>query len=105
MRVLRYTERMYNLCFEWDEIKNIQNKAKHAIDFQRGQEAFSDPFRLIFPDKKHSIEEERFFLLGLSQGRLILVCFTTRHHDTMRIISCRFANRFERRLYERKNKR
>jgi len=51
------------MTFEWDENKNKQNTKKHNISFEEAQYAFLDPKKIILEDKKHSIDEERFFVL------------------------------------------
>ena len=42
--------------------------------------------------------EERFTLLGMSDGRLLLVAYTL-HDDRIRIISARGAEPYEHRIY------
>jgi uncharacterized protein len=77
---------------------------KHGISFKEASETFFDPFNLTIPDPDHSIEEERFILLGFGGGKLLVVSFTERD-DHIRIISCRKANSEERRLYEQSSRR
>ncbi len=61
---------------------------------------FDDLTRLI-PDPNHSLGEERFILMGLSQQyRLLTVCHCERNKDTIRIISARKADKFEIKQYE-----
>ena len=55
--------------FEWDEAKNRANQAKHGVSFERARLAFADPRRVIRPDLSHSALEQRFFRLGLVDGR------------------------------------
>jgi uncharacterized DUF497 family protein len=47
--------------FEWDDVKNEQNKEKHAVSFFDAQYAFADPHRVIIEDLGHSSNEDRFF--------------------------------------------
>lgn len=57
-------------------------------------------FNLIFFDKKHTNAEVRFKLLGNSdEQRILLIIFTIRDQK-VRVISCRDANKKERRQYE-----
>ncbi len=86
------------LVFEWDEAKDISNQDKHGVSFVEASEAFLDPFNLTIADPDHSIEEERFLLLGFARGKILVVSFTERK-DAIRIISCRKANSKERELY------
>jgi hypothetical protein len=55
---------LVGLTFEWDESKEAVNRVKHCVSFQEASEAFWDPFSLTIPDPDHSLEEERFILLG-----------------------------------------
>jgi len=66
------------MTFEWDESKNVLNKEKHNISFEEAQFAFLDPKRIILEDKKHSIEEDRFFCIGQIESGIVTVRFTIR---------------------------
>ena len=62
------------LEFEWDPKKAAANVAKHGIAFEDAATVFGDPLGRIVPDPRHSTEEERFALLGLSEhGHLLVV--------------------------------
>jgi len=50
--------------FEWDDVKNEQNKEKHGVSFFDAQYAFADPHRVIIEDLGHSANEDRFFCFG-----------------------------------------
>jgi uncharacterized DUF497 family protein len=64
---------------------------------------FGDVLGLLMPDPDHSLDEERYLLLGLSnQRRLLVVAFAERPPRT-RLISARRATPRERRRYEEKN--
>jgi uncharacterized DUF497 family protein len=64
--------------FEWDEAKNRLNQDKHGVSFELAKHAFADPNRLIFSDLDHSIDEARFFCLGVAGGGVMTVRFTYR---------------------------
>lgn len=51
-------------------------------------------------DEQHSEEEERFIAIGPVRGRVIVVAFTERDDDAIRIISARKATKSERGRYE-----
>ena len=86
--------------FEWNADKGAANRRKHGVDFKEASTVFGDPRAVNMPDPMHSLEEERFTLLGLSRlGRILVVCYTERPPRT-RIISARLATKKERRLYE-----
>jgi uncharacterized protein len=85
--------------FEWDDAKDASNQEKHGISFVEASEAFFDPFNITLADPDHSLEEERFLLLGFAKGNILVVSFTERE-DAIRIISSRKANSNERKIYE-----
>ena len=92
---------MKSISFIWDEEKAKENLERHKISFEEAQTVFSDPnARMIF-DTEHSIDEERFILLGISSGlRLLVVCHCYREDDmVIRIISARKATRNEQKQY------
>jgi uncharacterized DUF497 family protein len=62
---------------------------------------FLDTLARIFLDEEHSDEEEREIIIGHSgRNRLLLVCFTEREQEVIRIITARQATRRERKDYE-----
>lgn len=86
--------------YEWDAPKAIANVRKHGISFEEAVEAMADPDSLVRYDETHSLEEDRFRLIGLSSAGVLLVVFAERHGgDTYRIISARHAKRKEKNLY------
>ncbi len=95
---------MKNLIFEWDDAKNDINQSKHDISFEEAQTVFFDESALEFEDPDHSIDEERFLLLGFSQKlKVLVVCHCFRSDDSIiRIISARKATKKERKVYFRR---
>jgi len=92
---------MNELCFEWDEKKSISNKKKHGISFEEAQTVFLDENALLIRNPDHSLEEDRFVLLGMSfKLRLLIVCHCFRKaENVIRIISARKATRAEQKQY------
>jgi uncharacterized DUF497 family protein len=92
---------MEKLIFEWDNRKNASNKRKHGISFEEAQTVFFDEKAIEFDDPEHSIQEERFILLGLSQSlKVLIVCHCFRsEEDIIRIISARKATKKEQDVY------
>jgi len=93
------------VIFEWDENKAKSNLRKHKIGFDEAETIFNDPFVITFPDEFHSLEEERFISIGLSNvNRVLLVVHTEQSENAeailIRIISCRKATVLERKIYE-----
>jgi len=86
--------------FEWDARKAASNLKKHGVEFDEATTTFGDPLSLLMTDPKHSEEEQRFLVMGLSvRHRLLVVAFAERPPYT-RIISARLATRQERNHYE-----
>ena len=95
---------MKKLIFEWDDTKNDINQSKHDISFEEAQTVFFDESALEFEDPDHSIDEERFLLLGFSQKlKVLVVCHCYRSDDSIiRIISARKATKKEQKVYFRR---
>jgi uncharacterized DUF497 family protein len=88
------------VIFEWDEEKAAANLKKHGVSFEEAKTVFRDPMYLIFADPDHSIDENRFLAIGISEAkRLLIVSYTERELAT-RLISARTGTRRERRMYE-----
>jgi uncharacterized DUF497 family protein len=87
------------LVFEWNPRKARANLRKHGVTFAEATSIFSDPLARIFVDEDHSAEERRELIIGHSK-RLLVVCFTERGRDRVRIISARRATRREQQDYE-----
>jgi len=94
---------MIELRFEWDAAKAAENLRKHGVSFPEAASVFYDERAVEFYDDEHSEWEDRFLLLGLSDGlRLLLVCHCHRvGGSVIRIISARKATRNEAKLYPR----
>ena len=89
------------LKFEWDELKESKNQKKHNISFEEATTVFNDSFGRLIPDPEHSESEERYILMGMSSKfKLLLVCHCELNLNTIRIISARKAEKFERKQYE-----
>jgi len=85
--------------FEWDADKAAANYRKHGITFPEAATAFGDPLAITIPDVRHSVDEDRYALIGRSErDRLLVVMHTDRGH-AIRIISARTATPRERRKY------
>ena len=82
------------LRFEWDAPKAAANRAKHKVSFEEASTVFGDPLGRIADDPRHSEDEERFVVLGLSEKRRLLVVIA------LHLISVRRATRREARNYE-----
>ena len=88
------------MMFEWNGEKAKINDRKHGVSFYEAMTAFSDPCSLIIPDPAHSIDEDRFVLLGISDRARLLVVVHAERGENVRIISSRQATRTESKVYE-----
>jgi len=88
----------------WDPVKSLSNIAKHGVTFAQAAMVLIDPLALTVFDAAHNETEERWFALGMSDGKLLAVSHTYRTTGPasaqIRIISARHATRREREQYE-----
>ena len=89
--------------FVWDVAKELENMVKHGVRFDDASEAFLDPQRCMYIDRKHSLEELRLFCLGKVKDRVLTVRFTYRG-DSIRIIGAGYWRQGEK-TYEKENPR
>ena len=85
--------------FEWDDEKAKTNLKKHDVDFQEASTIFDDPMFITFLDEEHSIDEERYITIGLSNKQRLLMVAHTERGDKIRIISARKAAKNEENFY------
>lgn len=70
--------RIMHIEFEWDPDKATKNVKKHQVSFTEAATMFSDPLSMTFFDPDHSIDENRYFTVGLSHlGKLLMLCMRT----------------------------
>ena len=50
--------------FEWDANKARINLEKHNISFKEASTVFNDEQAILFDDPDHSLDEDRFIMLG-----------------------------------------
>ena len=66
--------------FEWDELKDTENKKKHGVSFTLAQFAFADNNRIILEDLAHSKNEKRYYCIGKVNDGILTVRFTYRNN-------------------------
>ena len=59
--------------FEWDANKATANHRKRGVSFYEASTVFADPLALLTRDPDHSLNEERYLVLGASSSRRLLV--------------------------------
>ncbi|RKY93613.1 MAG: BrnT family toxin [Ignavibacteriae bacterium] len=93
---------MNNILFQWDQSKNLVNIKKHKISFEEAKTVFFDENARLIPDPEHSVDEERFIIMGISDNlRLLIVVHIYKGNDeVIRIISARKATKSESKYYQ-----
>ena len=87
------------MAFEWDPNKATGNILKHEVTFEEAATVFDDPLYITFLDEEHTVVEERYITIGMSNlGRVLLVAHADRD-ERIRIISARKATKHEQRFY------
>jgi uncharacterized DUF497 family protein len=87
--------------FGWDQDKATRNEKKHGITFVEATSVFGDPLELTISDPDHSTGEYRFLSIGRSNiGNLLVISYTERLQNHIRIIRARQATNQEQKYYE-----
>ena len=91
--------------YDWHAGKAAANERKHNLGFREASTVFADPLAILTPDPDHSVTEERWVIIGLSNRLRVLVVVYVERHTTIRIISARRATSHERENYEEGTRR
>ena len=87
--------------FCWDPAKAKANLLEHGVSFAEAVTVLEDDFALT-RDDPGAEGEQRFVTLGLSSlGNLLVVVYTHREPDVIRLISAWKANKGQRVRYEK----
>jgi uncharacterized DUF497 family protein len=81
----------------WDEVKRITNLAKHGIDLADCGLVFSQ-MMVTREDSRENYGEIRLQSIGLLREHIVFMVWVDRPNDP-HIISCRKAERHERKIY------
>lgn len=85
--------------FEWDK-GNINKNSKHNVEDKEAEDVFFDENKVVYKDKLHSKVEDRFIVLGKTEGRRLLYVVFTNRGRRIRIISARDTDKKEVKIYE-----
>lgn len=86
------------LKYEWDPAKAESNRRKHRVRFADAQTVFHDECALTIADD--CPDEERWVTIGFdARAQMLVVVYTWRGNDTVRLISARRATRNEADIY------
>jgi uncharacterized DUF497 family protein len=91
------------LEFEWDKAKAEANFRRHGVSFDLAKAVFRDPFAIERLDDREEHGEERFVIIGVAEGRVLLFVACTEREERIRIISARRATQNEQDDYFRQN--
>lgn len=95
--MLKLDKPMY---FDWDVGNINKSLIKHGVTSRECEELLGKSDKVILVDRKHSLEESRFIVIGkTARNRLLFLVFTLRGRK-IRVVSARDLNRKEYRLYE-----
>jgi len=92
------------LVFEWDKTKAASNLRGHGVSFELAQTVFKDPFAIERLDDREDYGEERFVIIGLAAGHVLLFVAYTERKGRIRIISARRTTKHEEKDYFRQNR-
>ena len=90
---------MAGYLFEWDAQKASSNRQKHGVASMKRPRR-SRPLAMLQSDPAHSVDEQRYIVLGMSNRRRLLVVAFAERPPRTRLISARPATRKEPRQYE-----
>jgi uncharacterized DUF497 family protein len=83
---------------QYDPVKNVANKKKHKVSLADAEAVFYDEVALELEDTDH--DEKRWIIIGQdATGRVLVVAYTYREPDFVRVISARVASKNELRQY------
>jgi uncharacterized DUF497 family protein len=93
------------LEFEWNSAKAEANLCAHGVSFDLAKTVFKDPFAIERLDDREDYGEERFVIIGMAEGNILLfVAYTERkNNESIRLISARRATQYEQDDYFQKN--
>jgi uncharacterized DUF497 family protein len=91
------------LKFEWDAAKAESNFKAHGVSFELAKTVFDDAFAIGRVDDREDYGEQRFVVLGMAKGQILLLVAYTERGDRTRIISARKVTKNEQHQYFKEN--
>ena len=91
------------LEFEWHDAKAEANFEAHGVSFDLAKTVFKDPLAVERLDDRRDYGEERFVVVGMAAGEVVLFVAYTERQDRIRIISARRATQYEQDDYFRQS--
>jgi len=93
----------WELRFEWHDAKAEANLQAHGVSFDLAKTVFNDVFAVERLDDREDHGEERFVIIGMAKGHIMLYVAYTERDQRIRIISARRATEREQDDYFRQN--
>jgi uncharacterized DUF497 family protein len=94
---------MRELEFEWHDAKAEANLQAHGVSFDLAKTVFKDPLAVERVDDREDYGEERFVIVGMAAGGVVLFVAFTEREGRMRIVSARRATQNEQDDYFRQS--
>lgn len=91
------------LEFEWHAAKAEANLQAHGVSFELAKTVFKDPFAIELLDDREDYGEERFVIIGMAEGQILLFVAYTEREERIRVISARRATQYEQDDYFKQN--
>lgn len=91
------------LEFEWGSDKAKRNLGLHGVSFELAKTVFKDPFAIERIDDREDYGEERFVIIGMAAGDILLFVAYTERQSCIRLISVRRVTQYEEDDYFRQN--
>lgn len=88
--------------YRWDPGKARDNVINHGVTFDEAKTALDSPLARWSEDRSYTGNEDRWLVLGYSDGGRLLVVVTSEREPRPRIISAWRASKRERLEYERR---
>jgi uncharacterized DUF497 family protein len=91
------------LDFEWHKAKAEANFRRHGVSFDLATTVFRDPFAVERLDDREEHGEERFVIIGMAEGKVLLFVAYPEREERIRIISARRVTQYEQDDYFQQN--
>lgn len=76
-----------------------------GVSFNEAATVFGDSLGTTVPDPDHSVAEDRYITVGMSNRRRLVMVAHTEREERSRIISARELTRAEKEAYEEETKK
>lgn len=89
--------------FVWHDAKAEANLRALGVSFDLAKAVFKDPLAIEWLDDREDYGEERFVIVGMAEGHVLLLVAYTKRDDRTRIISAGRVTQHENEEYFRQN--